>query len=92
MLTKSSSKSLVGKPDETMPIRCQLWRLRMRLFAIEHFADCLALLRRQSCNEDERSNSFVDARPYHSTRISVRNKDHRAIGLLKRTFKCSDII
>ena len=67
-------------------------RLRMRLFAIEYFADCLAFVRCKCRNKDERANSFVDARAYHRPRIGMGNKHHRPVGPLQRTFKRGDVI
>ena len=37
-----------------MDIRCELWRLLMRLLAVEHLANRLTLVRRQGRNEHQR--------------------------------------
>src|SRR5262249_34197200 len=74
ILTKGSGKSVIGHPDETVPVRSQLRRLRMRLVAIEYLADRLTFVRCKCRNEDERANSFVGARAYHSARIGMRSK------------------
>jgi hypothetical protein len=62
MLGEGSTKSLVWHPNEPVRVGRQLGRLRMWLLAIEHLGDRLAFIRRQSCDENQRSNSLVGRR------------------------------
>src|SRR5262245_41390484 len=46
ILTEGGAKSLIGHPDEPVPIGSQLRRLRMRFFAIEYLTHRLTFVGR----------------------------------------------
>src|SRR6516162_9786334 len=92
MLREGGAKRLLWHPDESVRVRCQLRRLRMRLVAIEHFGDCLAFVRRQGRYEDQRLHSLVGARRYHRAGISVRCQDHGPIGAFQDAVERGSVI
>src|SRR5882724_3876729 len=92
VLTKRGAKSIVRHPQETVLVGSQLRRLRMRLFPIKYLSDGFAFVRRQSRNEDQGLDSFVDTRSYHGPGIGMRRENDRPFGPLQRAFKRSDII
>ena len=64
----------------------------MRLLAIEHVGDCLAFVRCQCGNEDQRSDSLVGTRRYHGAGIGVGCQDHGLIGAFEGAVERDDVI
>jgi hypothetical protein len=91
-VAEGCAKCLIGQPDEAARIGRQLWCRRMRLLAMEYLTNCLTFIGRQSRNEDQRPNSYVEAGAYHSARISVRDQNQRTMGPLQCSLECGNVI
>ena len=89
---KAVAKGGVGQIDEPMAVGSQLRRLRVRLCAIEHIRDGLALVRRKGRHVDERLHSLIAHRSNDSTGVSVARQHHGARYALQRAVERRHVI
>ena len=69
-----------GQPDQTVAVRCKLWRLGMGFEAIEHVCDLLALVGSKSGYVDQRLDAFGACESDDRTGIGVSRQHDRPFG------------
>jgi hypothetical protein len=92
VLREGRSEGAFRHPDEAVAVGCELRRLRMRLPSAEHFADGLALVRRQRRDEDQALYALVLRRRDDGAGIRVRGQHDRALDPRQATIQGSNVV
>ena len=75
VLREGGGEGLLGQIDQPMIVGRELGRLRMRLGAVEHVRDRLALVRSQGGDVDERLHLLAARRRNHGAGVGVAGED-----------------
>ena len=92
VLGEGCREGVLGKPDQAMAIGGQLRRQRVRLGAIEHVADRLALIRGEGGDIDERLDLLAAGRRDDGAGIGVADQHDGAVDPLQRPIERGHIV
>ena len=92
VLRKRHLEGLFGQPNQTIRVRCKLWRMGMGFEAVEHVGDLLTLVRRKSSHINQRLHSIGARKRYDRTGIGVSHQHNWPFGPVQAPINSSHVV